>query len=367
MEKKNQEQVNFIWKPLCIIFAAFLTLSWVFFGFLYSKGGVDFSSLQNSVMNTDATVTDGDGNVLDSGKIHALPKALVFSGELSDDAYRTIRVEAIVKPDYAIDKRVDWSISFYGNNEWSTGKKVTDFVTITPLEDGSRFADITCHAAFAEHIEIEVRSRANPSAVAECYVYFKQKYLGTKFHFENKFNNGETSVEWLDAKKVSADKPVLTNKIKAFYEDLSNEFTFRAEQLFSSVYTHPMEIRNLVTFKIKMTEEFLLFLRDNGYNPPDSVINYSDIEINTSLPYPQTVSMNFLDGLWFESVSGSSNGSAMHELAVRINEFSGTAYQFLLFREGNLNKPSSTFDVVIDLSLILAPTNVTVDPPEVVL
>ena len=45
------DSVKNVWKSLCIVFAALLALSWVFFGFLYSKGGVDFSTLENPEQN----------------------------------------------------------------------------------------------------------------------------------------------------------------------------------------------------------------------------------------------------------------------------------------------------------------------------
>ena len=40
--ERNDEQIKNVWKPLCIVFAALLALSWVFFGFLYSNGNVSF-------------------------------------------------------------------------------------------------------------------------------------------------------------------------------------------------------------------------------------------------------------------------------------------------------------------------------------
>ena len=58
------DSVKNVWKPLCIVFAALLALSWVFFGFLYSKGGVDFSTLENpKQVQTDngSPVTDENG------------------------------------------------------------------------------------------------------------------------------------------------------------------------------------------------------------------------------------------------------------------------------------------------------------------
>lgn len=59
--ERNDEQIKNVWKPLCIVFAALLALSWVFFGFLYSKGGVNFSTLENPEQNY---VADGGGAII---------------------------------------------------------------------------------------------------------------------------------------------------------------------------------------------------------------------------------------------------------------------------------------------------------------
>lgn len=59
--------LNKVWKPLCFVFAVLLAFSWAFFGFLYSKGGVDFSTLKTSdqyfmAYNGGAIIDEGNSN-----------------------------------------------------------------------------------------------------------------------------------------------------------------------------------------------------------------------------------------------------------------------------------------------------------------
>lgn len=74
-------------------------------------------------------------------------------------------------PAEAVNKKVDWSVSFKNaNSTWAAGKKVTDYVTVTPTSDGSLTATVANLGEFGEQIKITVTSRDNPTAKAECTV-----------------------------------------------------------------------------------------------------------------------------------------------------------------------------------------------------
>ncbi len=85
-------------------------------------------------------------------------------------------VSATVYPTYTTDKSVDWSVEFVNpSSTWATGKTVTDYVTVSPVSDGSTEAVITCHKSFGEQIKVIVTSRVNTSASASCFVDFEKK------------------------------------------------------------------------------------------------------------------------------------------------------------------------------------------------
>ena len=128
-----------------------------------------------------ADVTDGDGDKLVSGKVYDMPTAMIFRNatSLSMSASGGITVTATVKPDSAVNKNVDWTVSWQNpESEFATGKTATDYVTAQPSSDGSTTAVISCLAPFGEQIKVSVISRANPGAYAVMTVDYEKKVSG---------------------------------------------------------------------------------------------------------------------------------------------------------------------------------------------
>ena len=96
-------------------------------------------------------VTDGYGDKLVSGKVYDMPSAMLFRNatSLSMSASAGITVTATVKPDSAVNKNVDWTVSWQNpESEFATGKTATDYVTAQPSSDGSTTAVISCLTPF---------------------------------------------------------------------------------------------------------------------------------------------------------------------------------------------------------------------------
>ncbi len=133
-------------------------------------------------------VLDDEGEEMESGVVHAMPKAMTFRTAASlaatpaaqAETYDSVTLTATVKPDSAADKTVDWAVAFVNpSSEWATGKTVTDYVTVTPQSDGSTTATVKCLQPFGEQIKITVTSRMNTEATASCTVDFaaRPKYV----------------------------------------------------------------------------------------------------------------------------------------------------------------------------------------------
>ena len=183
------DSVKNIWKPLCIVFAALLALSWVFFGFLYSKGGVDFSTLENPEQNYTvdggAIIGEGESNgiALMSAEIPVEDFAANGISPMAETAYT---LTATITPDNADNKAVDWSVAFVNpESEWATGKTVTDYVTVTPTSDGALTANVECKQAFGEQIVVTVVSRDNAEATATCTVDYAAKVVSLQMDFQS--------------------------------------------------------------------------------------------------------------------------------------------------------------------------------------
>lgn len=122
-------------------------------------------------------VTDGEGNEMASGTAYALPRAMVYAAPTaqSETASEGVTVTATVLPETALDKSVTWSVAFAdAESEWAAEKDVSDYLTVTPDEDDSRIAVLTCEQAFGEQIILTAASVANPEVTATCTIDYAQ-------------------------------------------------------------------------------------------------------------------------------------------------------------------------------------------------
>ncbi len=91
---------------------------------------------------------------------------------LSGESYT---VTATIQPASALQK-ADWSVAWSNaGSAWANGKTVTNYVTVTPTEDGSLTATVSCTAAFSEQIILTVKARANDTIKATCAVDYQQR------------------------------------------------------------------------------------------------------------------------------------------------------------------------------------------------
>lgn len=105
-----------------------------------------------------------------SGMVFATPTAY------SRTANEGITLVATVEPSYATKTAVDWTVSFANpDSEWATGKTATDYVTITPTEDGSLTATLECLQPFGEQIIVKVISRENAEISDTCPLEYMRR------------------------------------------------------------------------------------------------------------------------------------------------------------------------------------------------
>lgn len=143
-------------------------------------------------------VTDGDGNEMQSGEAYALPASMVYAVPTTQSATASegITVTATVLPETAANKNVIWYISFAEQNEWSTGKTATDYVTVTPNEEDSRIATVVCEQAFGAQIVLTCASEWDPAITETCTIDYAQSITDVSVKIGNVDVNlgGETEV-----------------------------------------------------------------------------------------------------------------------------------------------------------------------------
>lgn len=253
-------------------------------------------------------VTDGEGNEMMSGTAYALPTAMVYSATTRDSASASegVTVTATVLPETAIDKSVTWNVAFANaESEWASGKTVTDYLTVTPDEEDSRIAVLTCNEAFGEQIILTCASVSDPTKTATCTVDFAQKVTGVTVKIGNVdvVLGGDTEV----TVDIGHDNTDRGGVISIEYQ-LSEVYTIAEEGVTTSV-----ELMHAEPFM--STDEdiyFGCFMNGGGLNYGHS---YDDIEdaVGESLYFDSRMftSCNFI--YWYLSQTGSSEQEKIEE------------------------------------------------------
>lgn len=182
------ERFSWIITIVAMVLVAILSIGLLCALFIQPKDDKQEDTKQTAV-DEQATVMDGEGNAMVSGKTYAMPQRMVFAATAAEavTASEGITLTAAVSPETADNKAVDWSVSFANpSSSWASGKSVTDYVTVIPASDGALTANVNCLKAFGEQIKVTVTSRVNPEAKAECTLDYARRILDTALYSEDR-------------------------------------------------------------------------------------------------------------------------------------------------------------------------------------
>ena len=163
-----------------------------------------------------AVITEGEssGIKLMSAKIAPENYADYGISPMAETAYQ---LTATITPANATNKAVDWTVTWVGGREhdggssegssdWSEGKTVTDYVTVTPTSDGALTANVECLQAFGTQVRVTVTSRDNTAVKANATVDYTEKLSSVKATFGSTvLTNGMTKSFDLDASGQPAE------------------------------------------------------------------------------------------------------------------------------------------------------------------
>ena len=240
---------------------------------------------------------------------------------VSVQAETAYTVTATVYPEDAANKKVDWSVAFANaSSTWASGKKVTDYVTVTPSSDGALTAVVQNVAAFGEQIVVKTTSRDNTAAYATLNVEYLQRTTGYTLT--------------LDGKTYSTTG-TKTNSVTPDFS-VGKGCTVNIVVNKSTVYTRAnTDKAEYIT--VKPTEAFKSAL----------VKAVSDF-----VPREYGLTSSGLSYGWFDStfVQGLTN-TQKNKLISAIKGFSGNAYEIVIYT-ANGGEQLATFGITLDSSVI---------------
>ena len=270
---------------------------------------------------SDITAEASNGICLMSMKLAPMQYAAYGVAANAESAYT---VTATVYPEDAANKLLDWTVSFKNaSSTWASGKKVTDYVTVTPSSDGALTAVVQNIAAFGEQVVVKVTSRDNTSAYATLNVEYLQRTTGYTLSLDGK-TYATTGT------KANAAKPTFAASQSAAAKVTVNK---------SSVYTRA-NTDKAEYFTIKPTAAFKTAITNAGLSAT-ALKEYSG---NASAT---------LSG-WFDSTWGTAlyaNNTQRNKLISAIKGFSGNAYEIVIYT-ANGGEQLATFGITLDSSVI---------------
>lgn len=270
---------------------------------------------------SDITAEASNGIRLMSMKLAPMQYAAYGVAANAESAYT---VTATVYPEDAANKLLDWTVSFKNaSSTWASGKKVTDYVTVTPSSDGAMTAVVQNIAAFGEQVVVKVTLRDNTSAYATLNVEYLQRTTGYTLSLDGK-TYATTGT------KANAAKPTFAASQSAAAKVTVNK---------SSVYTRA-NTDKAEYFTIKPTAAFKTAITNAGLSAT-ALKEYSG---NASAT---------LSG-WFDSTWGTAlyaNNTQRNKLISAIKGFSGNAYEIVIYT-ANGGEQLATFGITLDSSVI---------------
>lgn len=235
-----------------------------------SASGFDFSPA--------ADAEDGMllGDMQDDGISMTSVAIPLSSPDIMPIAESAQQVTATVTPVDAEDAVLDWSLAWKSgaSGQWGNGKDVTEYVTVTPTEDGALTANVQCLQAFGEQIILTASIRGNSSVKGTATVDYRQRYknVSAKIIYTN--SNAEANITWdLSSSDLDITLPfpggfaTTYEEFESYYTaEGSNKGTYKVTVTtwLTDVYTIAATI-DKVTVNIKYSSAFTYPLTSFGF------------------------------------------------------------------------------------------------------
>ena len=219
---------------------------------------------------------DGDsfqeGLFLASYRINADEYATYDVVETAESAYT---ITATVEPENATQKALAWSVEWVdAANTWTSGKTVTDYVTVSPY--GDNVAVVSCLQPFGAQIAVKVTLAENTALRASCVCDYAKRITAVNEFAANVNENGNIreNVYWITN---------YTESVKASYSSWNYYLTgdgykCKYNKSIGTVEVDPTEYN--ILFEVKFEQEFYAscLAKENLANKITNTADYRDIK-----------------------------------------------------------------------------------------
>ncbi len=241
-------------------------------------------------------ITDDGSAELENGEQNGvqllsakIPRVAYELNGISPQADTAFTLTATVGPDDAVNKVVDWSVTWEnGESSWANGKDVTDYVTVAPTADGALTARATCMQAFGEKVIITAQVRdGSDDLKATCVANYVQRFLGASFKFLNHYDKEDPKYDYswsftTDNLNPEIDLLQYTSPwIWLLYSNPDN-YSYEVQPRFSTVYTKALPA-GLHAPTMSFTTEYLTAVRAAGLTPKLNAGVNMDMENNLAV------------------------------------------------------------------------------------
>lgn len=167
-EHKKSDTVKWV-----LTLIAFIVVGILLAGIL--AGWFDKKEDAPAAVTEQTTVMDGGMSVTPTSATGVRLMMAQAAAEVSPLAETSYTIKATIEPASA-RQNANWSVAWAnGSSAWATGKTVTDYVTITPTEEGSLTATLACVKPFSEQVILTVSAMGNADKTATCTVDYQQR------------------------------------------------------------------------------------------------------------------------------------------------------------------------------------------------
>lgn len=217
-QHKNSDRVKW-WLTLIAFLLVGATIAGMLLGYLtprtVEKDPINQEQQEANLDNGGLKVSQSVNNGMSLMSVKLMSAEYETYG-VTNSAESAFVLNATISPDSAANQGVSWNAFWLGaNSGFSQDKVVSDYVTITPQENGTSLM-IECLAPFGDTIVVEAVSQDNPDIKAFCELDYAQKVLGATVNIGNipVVLDGITEVQYEVSPAVTGMGGVITANVE---------------------------------------------------------------------------------------------------------------------------------------------------------